>query len=179
MGRELRMVPPNWEHPRYTREYAPHSGRVGDYKPLHDRDYEAEAREWLENCAEWELGKHPSQKDSETAKECKHYWEYNGNPPDKDFYRPLWKPEDMTRYQVYETVSEGTPVSPPFATKEELIEYLVANGDFWDQQRGNKGWSRKAAENFVMDTGWAPSLIISDRGVESGVEGIAALKGKG
>lgn len=55
-------------------------------------------------------------------------------PPEREYYRS-WKDEDATWFQVWETVSEGTPVTPPFATKEELIDYLVANGDFWDQKR--------------------------------------------
>lgn len=61
-------------------------------------------------------------------------------------------------WQVWETVSEGSPVTPAFATREELIDYLVANGDAWDQKRGDGGWSRENAESFVGD-GWAPSLI--------------------
>jgi hypothetical protein len=65
-----------------------------------------------------------------------------------------------TWFQVYETVSEGTPVTPPFATKEELVDYLVANGDFWDQHRGDGGWSRENAEAFV-GAGFAMSLVVN------------------
>jgi hypothetical protein len=69
-------------------------------------------------------------------------------------------------------VSEGTPVSPPFATKEELADYLAERGDFWDQKRcltpewvtlwggtpGISGWGKEAAYRFV-NAGWAPSMI--------------------
>jgi hypothetical protein len=58
-------------------------------------------------------------------------------------------------YVLYEGVSEGTPLTPPFAEKEDLIKYLVNEGDFW----GDK-WSEKSARNVVMDE-YAPSAIFS------------------
>jgi hypothetical protein len=88
-------------------------------------------------------------------------------------------PQEMTWYQVYETVSEGTPVTPPFETQSELVEYLVANGDFWDQRCRKEGssimecapWSRKQAEAFVYGPGWAPSLISTpETGLVTGVQ---------
>lgn len=36
------------------------------------------------------------------------YWEWESNPPDRESYRP-YKDEEGTWYQLYETVSEGTP----------------------------------------------------------------------
>lgn len=83
-----------------------------------------------------------------------------GRPPDPDYYRP-WKDEDATWFQVWETVSEGTPVTPPFATKEELVDYLATKGDFWDQRRGDGPWVRTNAEAFV-GSGWAPTLMVKD-----------------
>ena len=56
---------------------------------------------------------------------------------------------------MYETVSEGTPVTPKFATKEELVEYLVTRGTFYDGP-----WKRKVAEAFVKEE-WAPSMVIN------------------
>ena len=69
-------------------------------------------------------------------------------------------------WQVWETVSEGSPVTPAFATAAELVDYLVANGDAWDQKRlldpsswlGRAGWDRAAAAKFVGN-GWAPTMI--------------------
>lgn len=55
-----------------------------------------------------------------------------GRPPDPAYYRP-WKGDEATWYQVWETESgdgEGTPITPPFATREELVEYLVNHSDF-------------------------------------------------
>ena len=168
MGREIRRVPPNWEHPMTE---------FGDrYQPLHDRDYEKEASEWLNNAILWDQGMHDDQKDPdfESAKECKFYWEWAGEPPDKEHYRPKYK-EEPTWYQVYETVTEGTPVSPPFATEEELIDYLVENGDFWDQRRGDPPPSREAATSFVK-LGFVPSMMISHEGVKTGINIAEGLK---
>jgi hypothetical protein len=103
------------------------------YQPLYDRPYRQAAEEWRKGFAEWEAGER-QQYFQESGQDYE-YWDYNGMPPDKEYYRPDWKPEDMTWIQVYETVSEGTPVTPPFATREELVDYLVNNGDFWDQSR--------------------------------------------
>lgn len=71
-------------------------------------------------------------------------------------------PPAGTGWQVWETVSEGSPVTPVFETADELIEYLVENGDEWDQKRAARGTpmelpSREAIEKFVKGTGWVPS----------------------
>lgn len=57
-------------------------------------------------------------------------------------------------WQVWETVSEGSPITPVFATREELVEHLVTVGA-WEQK-----WDRAAAEAFTAD-GWAPSMVAS------------------
>ncbi len=152
MGREIRMVPPNWEHPRNEK---------GKYEPLYDEDYLTATKEWKAGYALWEKGEHPSQEDYP-------YWDYEGTP-DEAMCRPKFK-EDATWIQMYETVSEGTPVSPPFATKEELVNYLVANGDFWDQSRGDGGWDRANAEKFVA-SGWAPSFMVHDGKISAARDG--------
>jgi hypothetical protein len=161
MGREIRKVPPNWKHPEVE-----HNGRMRD-QPMHDQRYEDAEREWLESCRKWYAGEDPDREEYKKADgSYSSYWEWDGGPPDREYYRP-WKNEEATWFQVWETVSEGTPVTPPFATREELVSYLVANGDFWDQRRraerpsepGNGPWSPAQAEAFV-NSGWAPSGLI-------------------
>ena len=146
MGREIRRVPADWEHPKKE---------GGAYQPLFSRAFEDEAREWLDRAIAWDKGTDPDC--AKHKAEHPFYWQWAGDPPNPDYYRPKWTSEP-THYQVYETVSEGTPVTPHFATKEELIDYLVEHGDSWDDGRG---WSRKNAEAFVEQE-WAPSMIITD-----------------
>ncbi len=154
MGRELAKVPENWEHPKSMRAW----GKV-DYHPMFRRSYAEALKEWQEDKAKWDRGEFPDYADADSK--LLSYEEWAGEAPDIEYYAPF-NEDECTWYQVWETVSEGTPVTPPFATQQELIEYLVAKGDFWDQQRGDAPWSRESATNFVMGSGWAPSLVIDN-----------------
>lgn len=166
MGREIRKVVAGWEHPRMVCPHSPWQGGCSEakrnggkcFRPLHDRSFSEAADEWKREFAAWERGEHPDYCDD--ANETLEFWEWGGNPPDRDYYRPEWAEADRSWVQVYETVSEGTPVTPAFATDDELIDYLVAHGDFWDQTRGQGGWDREAATRFVKDSGWAPSMVM-------------------
>lgn len=169
MGREIRRVPANWSHPKGERR----NGQI-DYLPMRDQDAESAWAEWQAEYAKWLAGEHDriiaeyGADDYPKAEPYRAFCAWNGQPPDPAYYRPKWEEGSATWYQVYQTVSEGTPVTPPFATKEELVEYLVANGDFWDQRRRKDGvthmpcepWGRKAAESFV-GAGFAPSMMVT------------------
>lgn len=154
MGREIRRVPANWEHPTDER---------GRYRPLYDEDFATAAREWLNACIAWDKGtakefeKHPEYKN-----EYPFYWQYDGNPPDAEYYRPAWGEGEVTHYQIYENVSEGTPVSPVFATLDEMKVWLLS-----------QGFSDKASSIFIKD-GYAPSAIFMPGRGLSGV-GIDSL----
>lgn len=179
MGREIRKVIPNWEHPK-EEKYNSFKGRYDEgFKPLYNRPYRKSINEWITEHQLWEKGEHPDQQDKDLEGYI-NYADYAGNPPDVESYRPDWREEEMTWFQVYETVSEGTPVTPPFATREELVAYLVENGDFWDQERRSKGdsimpcdpWPLETAQRFVFGSGYAPSLVVTDGKIQSGVEAL-------
>lgn len=131
MGREIRRVPPNYQHP--TDEY-------GRHIPQLDETFEEAAAEWKRRFAAWEAGERESHFNSED--DCE-FWEWEGDPPQRETRR-TYKTEDATWFQMYETVSEGTPVTPPFATLAELETYLADNGTFWDQKDYKEGISRRA-----------------------------------
>lgn len=150
MGREVRMVPPNWRHPRHKDYY-------DRLQPMYDRRFEDAAAKWKAEFLKWEAGERPDYCSEENR--TLEFWEWNGEPPDRTYYR-TWRDEEATWFQVWETVSEGTPVTPPFATKDELIDYLATNGDFWDQKRGDGPWDRAAAAKFV-GSGWAPTFVVT------------------
>jgi hypothetical protein len=61
-------------------------------------------------------------------------------------------------WQVWETVSEGSPITPVFPTAEALVDHLATVGTLWDQRGGDGPWRRSAAESFVS-SGWAPSMV--------------------
>lgn len=156
MGREIRKVPGDWAHPKYEHDQVLYNHQVDAFHPLYDEDYDSSCARWYADAAAYKpMGN------------CQWFHDYNGGPPNKDYYRDRkWTDEEATHFVVYETVSEGTPVTPAFPTKEQLVDYLVANGDFWDQARGDGGWEREAAERFVS-LGWAPSMIVSSAGVKT------------
>ena len=72
-------------------------------------------------------------------------------------------------WQVWETVSEGSPISPVFATPEELVDYLAEGGDEWCRHSGNPPPSREAATKFV-ESGFAMSMIVANGKMKSGID---------
>jgi len=154
MGREIRRVPPNWNHPINS---------WGAYQPMHEINYSEAAKEWIENFYE-----HEEKKLKEpTAIDYGYYWEYD-NPPDESYCVP-YRREEATWYQVYETVSEGTPVTPPFETQEELIDHLVCFGESLIGKYNNGPVGREAATRFVMETQWVMSGMLSNGEFKCGI----------
>ena len=87
-------------------------------------------------------------------------------------FEPL-NEEDIPKgewYQLFENVSEGTPLSPPFEKSEELIEWLVNNKDFWGHT-----WTKKQAEG-ILKSGYVPSFGIIGGSVLRAEE-LAGLEG--
>lgn len=77
-----------------------------------------------------------------------------------------YEPPSGEGWQVWENVSEGSPITPVFKTDQELIEHLSSKGTSW-----NKIWSKKGATNFVKNSGYAPSAIgTSDGKIMPGYE---------
>jgi len=122
MGREVRMVPADWEHPE---------DRNG-YRGLHRQSYNEALADWNLNKAKWDEGLVPSYtRDNEwVPRDATMIWtfeEYCGRRPSPYDYMPDWKPEERTHFMMYETTTEGTPISPAFATAEELARWLTDN----------------------------------------------------
>lgn len=182
MGREIRKVPPNWDHPITQRP----NGRDGP-QPMFDETYQQACKEWLSDfdrirsggAKGYEIEAYPN-----GAVE----WASDNPAPEPTYYCP-WSDDEATWYQLWETVSEGTPVSPPFETKEGLIDYLAKNGDYWDQKRciepgwdtiwggeyGVSAWGQERAERFVRGPGWAPSMVVENGVVKDGVSAVTEV----
>lgn len=160
MGREVRRVPKNWEHPKKGN---------GHYQPMHDRCFKAEAEEWDRANALWRNGEHPDQLDGSAAKyNCEHFEDWDGERPDSRYYMPNWPDAERTHLQMYECTSAGTPISPVMETPEELAQWLVDNNasSFASQTASYEAWLR------VAKGGWAPSAVAVAGEVKSGVEAI-------
>jgi hypothetical protein len=76
-------------------------------------------------------------------------------------------------YQIWETVSEGSPISPVFAEPMELAKWMSENrNDTVDKNTSAEQWMQ-----FIMGDGWAPSMVISGGKMMTGVEAVS-LKNK-
>lgn len=119
-----------------------------DFKPLHD-------------------GRHAD--DVKAFEDCPD--DYFNRRPELSNYMPKWPEDVAVGYQIYENTTEGTPISPVMASPEELARWLVDNkaSTFADQTGTYEGWLQVAKGD------WAPSMVITDGVMQSGVE---ALKRK-
>lgn len=128
MSRCVRQVPPNWEHPKDR----------GKFIPLGPAD---EYEDDLENFNE----------SVEQFGKVEALFKF-GCKPEPSHYMPKWKPEEATHFQLYETTSEGTPLSPIFATHQDLARWCVDNDitifgrrtapyDVWMRVARDEPWS--------------------------------------
>lgn len=192
MGMELLRVPKEWKHPtkddfkqrdeRWRIAYEPPSGFFGQrWRPINmDESWDEAMRSWW-----WE-------RITYYAKRWLGYWpavlglakepniavmfprdELDEKPPYFHDYRPRWRAKDRTHYQLYETVSEGTPISPPCASLEELADWCASQTarPVWN---GTEKMDRAAWMRFFARGGWAPSAIVTpEHGFQSGVEAMS------
>lgn len=94
---------------------------------------------------------------------------HEGQRAESEAWEPTEPPEGPG-YQLWETVSEGSPITPVFATPEELARYMVSHR--WGRQSNTMASSYDVALKFVQ-AGWAPSGVFSpEHGHEDGVEAI-------
>lgn len=124
MGREVRRVPANWKHPQDER---------GNYTPLFDgAAYQRRVTEWDTENAKWLEGFRSDYsggwKPIEEKYQGMSYSEWAGSRPIQSDYMPDWPDAEKTHLMMYETCTEGTPISPAFTTAEELAQWLADNG---------------------------------------------------
>lgn len=80
-----------------------------------------------------------------------------------------YEPPEGDGYQMWETVSEGCPISPVFATPEELAKHMATTRSGADEGTSYESWLA-----FINDPGWAPSGATSSTGHQNGVEAVTA-----
>lgn len=140
-GRELRMVRKDWEHPKDHDEH---------YIPLED-GYNSDLKGFVDRIK------------SHGVEDA---IEYYGGGPRKEGYMPDWDKSERAHFMMYEDVSEGTPISPPFSTPEELAKWLNDTGAsaFADITATYDQWL-----SMIKGSGSAPGMIIQNGIMESGV----------
>lgn len=191
MGREVRRVPANWEHPK---EFNSYRGEEC-YKPLYSGSFTDAFQQWLDvDLPEWIKGREKWQeglitdyrgrwkpipwdewraRDDANRFESINLWEdYAGTcpaSPDPKDYMPDWPDEERTHWQMYEDTSEGTPISPVCESPEELARWLADNNAsaFADITATYEQWYR-----MIVGPGSSVSAVISPGGLDSGVSAI-------
>lgn len=143
MSREVRRVPANWEHP--MREDRPDCHQAL-FEGYNDAKAEFEAmwrKQGLQKALDW-FGVAPNQED----------------------YMPEWPDDERTHYQMYETCSEGTPISEPMETPEKLARWLADTGAsaFADMTAPYEAWLA------ICQGGHAPSAVMFAAVLKSGVD---------
>jgi hypothetical protein len=88
---------------------------------------------------------------------------YEGQSAEREAWEPT-EPPAGEGWQVWETVSEGSPISPVFADREALIRWLMSPAYTWGTSRP---LTREQAENFA-ESAWAPTAIIVNNEVIPG-----------
>ena len=73
-------------------------------------------------------------------------------------------------YQMWETVSEGSPISPVFATALELAQWLSENS----AGTVDEGATVEQWMTMIEGDGWAPSAVGTATGITSGIQAVSA-----
>lgn len=166
MGREIRKVPKNWKHPKDSK---------GNFLPLHNQNSDDAFAEWLlmidnarKGIFEYDFDKEKSLHQFCSENPC----------PSPEMLLP-YKDDECDCFQIYETVSEGTPVSPVFETKEQLIEWMAMPIDMESEYTyispydgevtSMQGKTREIAEAFAKSE-WAPSMTMHNGVIKTNVE---------
>jgi len=162
MGREVRRVPADWIHP--IMEGPPYLDGSTRYQPKFNQSYAQAKAEWDEEKAKWDRGEFPSYADDEDKKLP--FEEWHGEAPDPAYYMPEFPEGSCTHYQMYETCSEGSPISPVMDSPESLARWLADKGasSFGSMTATYDQWLR------VCGGGYAPSAFIDSTGLHAGVE---------
>jgi len=149
MGREVRKVSANWQHPMDD---------CGIYRPLcSGNDYEYHKDQFVQEFITNGL--------QSAIDEC-------GNPPDINDYMPNWTEAEKTHYMMYEDTSEGTPISPAFKTPEDLAEWLVYNNSssFGCATASYEAWLNIAKGGYAVSAVGIPGLGLIN-GVDASILG--------
>ena len=139
MSREVRRVPASWVHPKNEK---------GHYIPHH---------------------KHFPYDQEEIEEGLRDGWLDNSLPSYGCDVMPQWPDAERTHYQMYESTSEGTPISPIMETPEALARWLTDNSAsaFAGMGATYEQWLS------TIKRGWAVSMVNTpETGPVSEVEGL-------
>lgn len=136
MGRQVRKVAADWQHPKDA---------SGAYIPLRE---------------------HFPYSEAEIAEGIRDGWLTDEEPLHGIPVMPQWPAAQRTHLMMYETTTEGTPISPAFETPEELVRWLADSkaSAYADVTASYDAWLA------MINAGEVPSFGVVDGVLVSGVE---------
>jgi hypothetical protein len=123
LHRDLRRVPASWVHPKDDNGTLIPLFQNLQLKQSQD-EWERYNKLWNDGFYEDAKGRPVPLTDVQRG-HC--YSDWVGERPRDEYYMPLWGKSEMTHYQLYETTTEGTPLSPVMSSLKELAEWLGEN----------------------------------------------------
>ena len=138
-------------------------------QPMYDETYNHAIDEWIGDYTLWKSGEYHVEysycldtkpgdhgHDDEAARFYHEntYWGYAGGPPDPEYYRPPHEEGVDLGIQLWETTSEGTPITEVFpdtdAGLRDLCEFAAANcSTFATLKATADEWHRMLSAGFV------------------------------
>lgn len=97
------------------------------------------------------------------------FWKSEEGRIRQESWEPTPPPEGPG-YQIWETVSEGSPISPVFESAEVLAQWMEAHPRGVDAGTTAAQWL-----GFILGPGWAPSMVIGPSGMMSGVQALESV----
>jgi len=98
--------------------------------PMHDQTFDEACVEWESYLLQWISGEYPNQPD-DMPQTGPAFDEWHGPKPSQRQNSTTFRPtfdEAPTSWQVYETITDGTPVSPVFEQVNDLYRWLISDG---------------------------------------------------
>jgi hypothetical protein len=157
----------------FTRDWSIETGWVDKNPPVIPTAEEVNAaslRGWLHDSINQTIVIYGYLDRHKLPRECPHCNGEGGRYPDEETAKAAkeWKrekPPTGPGYQIWEDVTEGSPISPVFEKPEDLAQWMSRNPRGSDEGTSAESWLE-----FINGPGWAPSFVMSGGVMMSGVE---------
>lgn len=145
----------------------------GEYKAQHEGCYHKAFDEWVEERNKWNEGYRLDWTQDGRVfipKDIKDknlsFEDWTGEAPDSRYYMKQFPENEKTHLMMFETCSEGTPISPAFKTEEELAKWLADNkaSASGDMTTNYEAWLK------MIKNGSSCAMVIINNKIMSGVE---------
>lgn len=111
------------------------------FLPCIDYSLEEAQAEWDDYWRQWQEGTYPGQaQDEDAPRDLESFEEWHGlRPTERHFFSTFRPPfeEAASCWQMYEVITEGTPISPVFCDINDLFRWMITDGGLdgkWNEE---------------------------------------------